>query len=461
MHGAHARGRGARWPPGCSRRRRPARSAPARRRSPSSRARLDLREDLALLGEDVRAGLHAGRCGLGPTAPPSAARRRPAARRRRRARRASPCGALALWADRPAGRCAVLAALGARGAFAAGLRAPCARRPRGRAPGRDLALCGELLPRIEAERPAAPRLAGAARGARQRRACRRRARIAQLERLVDLLDARRNQLFAPIAALLLWTTQLRARDRGVARRHAAAPSPAGSTPSASSRRSPRSPAYAYEHPDDPLPRARARAAPLFEARGARPSAARRRSRCVRNDVRLGGEPRACSSSAARTCRARARCCAPSASTPCWRRPARRCAPRACALSPLQVGTSMRIHDSLQAGTSRFYAEITRLRQLDRPRRAAAPPLLFLLDEILHGTNSHDRRIGAEAVVRGLVARGAIGLVTTHDLALARIADALAPARRQRPLRGPPRGRRACASTTACAPASSRRATPWS
>ena len=53
-------------------------------------------------------------------------------------------------------------------------------------------------------------------------------------------------------------------------------------------------------------------------------------------------------------------------------------------------------------------------------------MLFLLDEILHGTNSHDRRIGAEGVVRGLLERGASGLVTTHDLTLARIADELAP-----------------------------------
>jgi DNA mismatch repair ATPase MutS len=52
------------------------------------------------------------------------------------------------------------------------------------------------------------------------------------------------------------------------------------------------------------------------------------------------------------------------------------------------------------------------------------PVLFLLDEILHGTNSHDRRIGAEAVVRALVAAGAIGLVTTHDLALTELVDAL-------------------------------------
>jgi DNA mismatch repair ATPase MutS len=52
------------------------------------------------------------------------------------------------------------------------------------------------------------------------------------------------------------------------------------------------------------------------------------------------------------------------------------------------------------------------------------PVLFLIDEFLHGTNSHDRRIGAGALVRGLVQRGAIGLVTTHDLALADIAGEL-------------------------------------
>jgi DNA mismatch repair ATPase MutS len=50
------------------------------------------------------------------------------------------------------------------------------------------------------------------------------------------------------------------------------------------------------------------------------------------------------------------------------------------------------------------------------------PLLFLLDEILHGTNSHDRRLGAAAIVRGLIQRDAIGLVTTHDLALSEVAD---------------------------------------
>ena len=91
------------------------------------------------------------------------------------------------------------------------------------------------------------------------------------------------------------------------------------------------------------------------------------------------------------------------------------------IAPMNIGASIRINDSLQEGASRFYAEILRLRQiLDLCR--GEHPLLFLLDEILHGTNSHDRRIGAEAIVRGLLRRGAIGLVTTHDLALTTIAD---------------------------------------
>jgi len=94
--------------------------------------------------------------------------------------------------------------------------------------------------------------------------------------------------------------------------------------------------------------------------------------------------------------------------------------RRLALTPLRPGATLRIQDSLLAGRSRFYAEITRLKQL-ADLAAGAPPLLFLLDEILHGTNSHDRRIGAEAVLRELLARGALGLVTTHDLALTALA----------------------------------------
>jgi hypothetical protein len=95
------------------------------------------------------------------------------------------------------------------------------------------------------------------------------------------------------------------------------------------------------------------------------------------------------------------------------------------LSPLALGATLRIQDSLQEGRSRFYAEITRIRELADVARGGRP-LLFLLDELFHGTNSHDRLVGASGVLRSLLDRGAIGLVTTHDLALTAIADNLAP-----------------------------------
>ncbi|HEX4575915.1 MAG TPA: mismatch repair protein [Edaphobacter sp.] len=89
------------------------------------------------------------------------------------------------------------------------------------------------------------------------------------------------------------------------------------------------------------------------------------------------------------------------------------------LTPLQIGASILINDSLQEGSSRFYAEITRLRHIcDLAEKN--PPVLFLLDELLQGTNSKDRLIGAEGVVRALLASGAIGLISTHDLALTNI-----------------------------------------
>jgi hypothetical protein len=90
-----------------------------------------------------------------------------------------------------------------------------------------------------------------------------------------------------------------------------------------------------------------------------------------------------------------------------------------------VGASIRTLDSIHEGTSRFYAEITRLGQIVK-RAEQGTPLVFLLDEILGGTNSHDRRIGAGCVARSLVERGALGLMTTHDLALAQITEEIQP-----------------------------------
>ncbi len=95
------------------------------------------------------------------------------------------------------------------------------------------------------------------------------------------------------------------------------------------------------------------------------------------------------------------------------------------VTPLQIGGTLRIQDSLQEGRSRFYAEISRIRTFV-DAAALPPPLLFLLDELFHGTNSHDRVVGAAGVLRTLLDRGAIGLITTHDLAVTKVVDSLAP-----------------------------------
>lgn len=93
------------------------------------------------------------------------------------------------------------------------------------------------------------------------------------------------------------------------------------------------------------------------------------------------------------------------------------------LTPLHVGTRIRSGDSLQEGRSAFYTEIVHIRKVFDLAEGETP-VLFLFDELLEGTNSKDRRIGAEGLLRALLERGAIGIVTTHDLALAEIITAL-------------------------------------
>ena len=93
------------------------------------------------------------------------------------------------------------------------------------------------------------------------------------------------------------------------------------------------------------------------------------------------------------------------------------------LGRLRVATSMRVSDSLEEGTSRFYAELKKLKLvLDLAKKAHEKngqdgTVLFLLDEILHGTNTRERLIGARAIMKELVARKAMGAVSTHDLGL--------------------------------------------
>jgi hypothetical protein len=93
------------------------------------------------------------------------------------------------------------------------------------------------------------------------------------------------------------------------------------------------------------------------------------------------------------------------------------------LTPLRIGTRIRSTDSLQEGRSSFYTEILHIRKVFDAANGALP-MVFLFDELLEGTNSKDRRIGAEGLIQGLLKRRAIGIVTTHDLALTEIAAAV-------------------------------------
>lgn len=92
------------------------------------------------------------------------------------------------------------------------------------------------------------------------------------------------------------------------------------------------------------------------------------------------------------------------------------------LSPLRIACSISIHDSILDGKSRFQAEAERLRWIISA--AKNENVLFLLDELLGGTNSAVRLCGAEAVIEQLINAGAVGLVTTHDLALTMLAENL-------------------------------------
>lgn len=384
------------------------------------RRRVDLREDIALLGEDVRARFTPDLLAAWGQEP--AADLAPALRALATALSALTLGSLVGWIFAGIGPLPFLLAALVQGAFAAALRGrvrPVVQAVSG--PTRDLALLSGLLGRLEAETYAAPRLL------ELRRALESEGRlpseqIARLRRFADLLDARANQFFAPIGALLLWGTHLAfAIEKW--RQHCGPLltqwiDAAGEIEALCSIAG-----YAYEHPEDPFPQVAEESPPFFDAselgHPLLPVAA-----CVRNDVRLGSEPQAfvISGSNMSGKSTLLRSVGTNVVLALAGAPVRAGSLR---MSRLQVAASLRVVDSLQTGTSHFYAEIKRLRQV-MDLCEGPIPILFLLDEVLHGTNSHDRRIGAEAVVRGLLGRGALGLVTTHDLALAQIADELSP-----------------------------------
>jgi hypothetical protein len=395
--------------------------------------RTDLREDIAVLGEDARTGVRADSLAAWGERPP---------------RLASAAVPVWVW---PLNLAGALALIGGIGWFAdfigvvaigddtlAVVRlfttltfAACAAvvwRFRARTSAivhdvdeaaHDLDLLAGVVGRLEAERFAAPRLAllrtelnVAGQSASER--------IARLNALMALVDSRDHLLVRLLGPLALWDIHLiyaierwRRSSGPALRRWLQA---VGEMEALSSLAG-----YRYEHPDDVFPELFDSGPPCFDGDGlGHPLLPEAES--VRNDVRLSGDLHVLvvsgsnmsgKSTLLRTVGVNAVLAQAGA-------PVRA---RGLRLTPLAIGASIRIQDSLHAGVSRFYAEITRL-GLIMTRAGKAPPVLFLIDELLHGTNSHDRRIGAEAIVRGLADLGAIGLVTTHDLALAHVADAL-------------------------------------
>ena len=182
--------------------------------------------------------------------------------------------------------------------------------------------------------------------------------------------------------------------------------------------------YAFEHPEDPFPELLPASAPAqIQAEGLK-HPLMVEARCVGNDVSLGPDCRlvVVSGSNMSGKSTYLRTLGVNLALALAGAPVRA---RKFRMTHLRIGASIRTMDSLQEGISRFYAEIIRLGQIVKIA-GQGTPLVFLLDEILGGTNSHDRRIGAGCVARNLVERGALGLITTHDLALAQIAQEIHP-----------------------------------
>ncbi len=182
--------------------------------------------------------------------------------------------------------------------------------------------------------------------------------------------------------------------------------------------------YSFEHPADPFPefenaenpaatlRAEQLGHPLIPA-----------ARCVRNSVRLDDQTRVLLVSGSNMSGKSTflRAVGINAVLAMAGAPVRA---KSLRLTPLAIGTRIRSTDSLQEGRSGFYTEILHIRAVFSLAESTKLPLLFLFDELLEGTNSKDRRIGAEGLLQALLGRGAIGIVTTHDLALTEIGQSL-------------------------------------
>jgi len=381
--------------------------------------RIDLREELALLGEDVQAGLHAEKVSeWGQCRPVN-----------------FPPG-LHIWAALlSAGT--ILSLIGYFAGFAG--RVPLlvfvlvqmgvslALRPRIKPvvegvelPSHDLGLLSEMLNRIEREPVQTPLLLDL-KNRLETQGLPASKQIAVLERYATWLEWSHNEFFKPFAAILMWSTHLAVAIE--AWRSKSGPAiPAWIAAAGEFEALGALACYRYEHSSDVFPELSSGPA-LFEAEQiGHPLLPDQH--CVRNDISFGSQlPLVIISGSNMSGKSTMLRTVGLNTALAWSGAPVRA--RRLVISPVQVGASIRVQDSLQDGRSRFYAEITRLRQIV-DLTTGKLPVLFLLDELLSGTNSHDREIGAEAIVRSLIERGAIGFLTTHDLALAHIASSVTP-----------------------------------
>jgi hypothetical protein len=373
------------------------------------RERLDLREEMAVLGEDARVGVNPGSLLAWAEAPNQLSRYwlmgiaflLPALA----------IGAALVWHYKGFATPFVLVVL-VEAAVAYLVKRPLSEAIYGTESAfHDLKLFAALLIRIERNEFAAPALQERVRRLSSH-TLPASATIARLATVIDFADARNNPILRLLDVPLLYSLHVALaaeRWRGthgkVIRQWVDA---LGEFEALSSLAG-----YSYEHPADPFPDFVAEPAAFTATELGHPLIPA--SKCVRNSLSIQGKTRVLlvsgsnmsgKSTLLRTVGINTVLAMAGA-------PVRA---RSLRLTPVQVGASIRVNDSLHEGSSRFYAEITRLREiyglLDH-----GPPLLFLLDELLQGTNSKDRLTGAEGIVRAFVAAGAIGLVSTHDLAL--------------------------------------------
>lgn len=378
------------------------------------RGDLDLREALALLGPAVHEAVHPEVLTRWAAAAPAW----PVHRWQRIAWMASGAGLAALGVSLVAGSIAPVLLVMAVNAGLLGLVKGVLQtgaRSLNEA-SRELSVLAGVLERFEAEPFRAPRLRQlqAALFDQARPAS---VHIRRLSTLADWTEAQRNVLFAIIALAGLVPVHLACAVERWRMRHGAGVAAwleaVGEFEALAALA-----CYAYENPCDPFPII-AEGPPRFESEGlGHPLLPT--EHCARNDVRLGGAQRLLVVSGTNMSGKSTllRAVGTNAVLAQMGAPVRA---QQLTLTPLAIGATIHVQDSIQRGASRFYAEISRLRVL--LDAAGSPfPLLFLLDEILHGTNSHDRLVGATALMHAFMARPAIGLITTHDLAVTEVAE---------------------------------------